>query len=149
MAESNREALIIGIVGNIYKDAGQIMKAEELYRLYLELRLNQGNNIDTTFGGNHLFWAYDILGRFLIDNDINVEEGMKYIHIALDLSKESEVYSDHHQMLHGLGWGYYKQGKYREALQVLKQAEEGSTLYNHTLHIRIQEVEQALAKQNK
>jgi tetratricopeptide (TPR) repeat protein len=148
-AESNREALIIGLVGNIYKDAGQIKKAEELYRLYLELWLNQGNKIDTTFGGDNLYWAYDILGRFLIDNDINVEEGMEYIHIALELAKESEGDSDHPQMLHGLGWGYYKQGKYKESLEALKRAEEGSARYDHTIHTRIQEVEQALARQNK
>ncbi len=119
------------------------------YRLYLEVRLNQGNNIDTTFRGDNLFWAYDLLGRLLIDNNINVEEGMEYIQKALDLSKESEAFLDHPNMLSGLGYGYYKQGKYEEALQALKQAEEKMTFYNHTLHQRIQEVEQALASQNK
>ena len=148
-AEGPYEAIKIAFVGAIYSDVGQFKKAEELYRLSREVRINQGYNIDTTFGGNHLFWAYDILGRFLIDNNINVEEGMEYIHIALDLSKESEVFSDHHQMLHGLGWGYYKQGKYEEALQALKQAEERMPDYNHTLHQRIKEVEQAIVKQNQ
>ena len=74
---------------------------------------------------------------------------MEYIHIALDLSKESKYSSDHPQILSGLGYGYYKQGKYEEALQALKQAEEGTTFYNNTLHKRIKEVEQALASQNQ
>jgi len=148
-AVGNYEPVIIAFVGGIYRDAGQIKKAEEFFRLSLEVRLNQVYNIDTTFGGNHLYWAYDILGRFLIDNNINVEKGMEYIHRALELAKESEDDSDHPQMLHGLGWGYYKQGKYDEALQALKQAEEGSARYNHTIHQRIIEVEQALARQNQ
>ena len=74
---------------------------------------------------------------------------MEYIQKTLDLSKEYS-YSDHPIMLSSLGWGYYKQGKYKEALQALKQAEERSAMYNHTLHKRIQEVEQqALSNQNQ
>jgi tetratricopeptide (TPR) repeat protein len=143
------EPIITSYVGYIYEEAGQFKKAEDLYRQALEVRINQGNNIDTIFSGNHLFWHYEVLGNMLIDNNINVEEGMEYIQKALDLSKESEESLDHTYILSQLGWGYYKQGKYEEALQALKQAEEGSTLYNHTLHKRIQEVEQALASQNQ
>ena len=146
---SSPEPFIIASVGNIYKNGGEFKKAEDLYRLALKVRLNQGDNIDITNAGNHLFWYYDLLGRLLIDNNINVEEGMKYILTSLDLSKESKDSSDHPQMLSGLGYGYYKQGKYKEALQALKQAEEGMTLYNNTLHKRIKEVEQALARQNQ
>ena len=125
-------------------------KAEDLYRLALRLRLTQdGSIINNIQAGDHLFWYYEVLGNLLIDNNINIEEGMEYINIALELAKESEGGSDHSQMLSGLGWGYYKQGKYKESLQALKQAEEKMTRYNHTLHKRIQEVEQALARQNK
>ncbi len=143
----NPEPFITASIGNIYNQAGQIKKAEDLYRLALRLRLNQGDNIDITNSGNHLFWYYDLLGRLLIDNNINVEEGMKYIQKALDLSRESEG-PDHPNMLSGLGNGYYKQGKYVEALQALKQAEENMSIYDHPLHQLIQEVEQALARQN-
>jgi tetratricopeptide (TPR) repeat protein len=144
----NYEPILIAEVGRIYNEAGQLKKAEELYRHSLEeVRLNQGYNIDTALQGNRLISVYGILGSFLIDNDINVEEGMEYIHKALDLSKESKR-PDPPGILSGLGWGYYKQGKYIEALQALKQAKEGTTLYNHTIHQRIQEVEQALASQN-
>jgi tetratricopeptide (TPR) repeat protein len=139
------EPFIIASEGNIYNYARQFKKAEVLYRHALEVRLNQGNNIDTIFPGNHLFWYYDLLGNLLIDSDINVEEGLEYIQKALDLSKGSKVFSNHPQMLSGLGIGYYKQGKYEEALQALKLAEEGMTMYNHSLHKRIIEVEQALA----
>jgi len=146
---SSPEPWITANIGKIYFAAGQIERAEKLFRLALKVRLNQGDNIDITNPGNHLFWYYDLLGRLLIDSNINVEEGMKYILTSLDLSKESNDFSDHPQILSGLGYGYYKQGKYKEALQALKQAEKGMTLYNNTLHNRIQEVEQALASQNQ
>ena len=143
------ETLIIAQVGRVYESAGQIEKAEEIWRLALEMRLNQGPEIDNEFPGNELFWYYEVLGNLFIDNDINIEEGIAYLQKALDLSKESDISSDHPKMLSGLGFGYYKQGKYEEALQVFKQAEEGTTLYDHRLHQRIQEVEKALTGQNK
>ena len=73
---------------------------------------------------------------------------MEYIQKALHLSREG-VASDHPKMLSGLGNGYYKQGKYVEALEALKQAEDNLSMYHHSLHQLIQEVEQALADQNK
>ena len=142
------EPLITALVGRVYSDAGQIEKAEKLWRLAFEMRLNQGHNIDTINPGNHLFWYYEVLGNLLIDNNINIEEGMEYIQKALDLSKESEANSDHPKILSGLGYGYYKQGKYEEALQALKQAEGKLSMYDHSLHQLIQEVEQAIADQN-
>lgn len=142
------EPEIIALVGRVYEGAGQIDKTEDLWRLALEMRLNQGPEIDIINPGNNLYWYYALLGILLIDNDINVEEGMEYMQIAMDLSKEA--YLDYHPyVLWGLGTGYYKQGKYEESLQALKQAEEKTTLYDHSLHQLILEVEQTLANQNK
>jgi tetratricopeptide (TPR) repeat protein len=144
------EPLITAYVGRVYERAGQFEEAEDIWRFTLEMRLNDGPNIDTINPGNHLFWYYEVLGNLLIDNNINNEEGMEYIQKALDLSKESEGgASDHPKILSGLGYGYYKQGKYEEALQALKQAEAKLSMYDHTLHQFIQEVEQALTDQNK
>jgi tetratricopeptide (TPR) repeat protein len=141
------ELLITAYVGRVYERAGYIEKAEDIWRFTLEERLNEGHNIDTMSGGNHLFWYYEVLGNLLIDNNINIEEGMECIQKALDLSKESETHTDHPKILSGLGYGYFKQGKFVEALQALKQAEEKLSLYDHSLHQRIQEVEQAIADQ--
>ena len=143
------EPLITAQVGRVYERAGQIDKAEDLWERALEMRLNHGPETDNGFSGNQLFWYYEVLGNLYIDNNIDVEEGMEYIQKALDLSKESEANSDHPKILSGLGNGLYKQGKYEESLQALKLAEEGTTLYDHRLHQLIQEVEQALADQNK
>ena len=139
------ETLIIAQVGRVYESAGQIAKAEEIWRLAFEMRLNQGPEIDNEFPGNELFWYYEVLGNLFIENDINIEEGIAYLQKALDLSKESNISANHPKILSGLGSGYFKQGKYEESLQALKQAEEKTTLYDHRLHQLILEVEQALA----
>jgi tetratricopeptide (TPR) repeat protein len=143
------EPLIIAQVGRVYERAGQIGKAEDLWNLAFEMRSNQGPDLDNRFPGNELFWYYEVLGNLFIDNNIDIEVGIEYIQKALDLSKESNISSDHPKMLSGLGSGYYKQGKYVEALQALKQAEDNMSMYDHSLHQLIQEVKQTLADQGK
>ena len=143
------ESLITALVGRVYERVGQIEKAEEIWRHAFEMRLNQGPEKGNGFPGNELFWYYEVLGNLYIDNNMDIGQGIEYLQEALDLSKESEGSSDHPKMLSGLGSGYYKQGKYVEALQALKQAEDNLSMYDHSLHQLIQEVEQALADQNK
>ena len=72
---------------------------------------------------------------------------MEYLQIAKELSLK--VYPNHPIILAFLGVGYYKQNKYTEALQLLRKAEEGNTLYNHMLHNNILEVEEAIARENE
>jgi len=143
------ETLIIGLVGRVHERAGQIEKAEEIWNRAFEMRYNQGPEIENGFPGNELFWYYEVLGNLYIDNDIDIKQGIEYLQKALDLSKESDISQNHPKMLSGLGLGYYKQGKYDEALQALKKAEDNMFIYDHSLHQLIQEVEQALADQNK
>lgn len=142
-----KEAWITANVGKIYLEAGQIERAEELLRKALEMRLTEGPAITTINPGNHLFWYYHLLGDLLIENELQLEEGMEYLLKTMELAKE--VYSNYHPfLLHSLGYGFYKQGKYEEALQALKQADENMSMYDHTRYQLIQEVEQALASQN-
>ncbi|MDX2443526.1 MAG: hypothetical protein QNK30_06965 [Bacteroidales bacterium] len=142
------EPLIIANVGRVYSDAGRIKRAEDLYRLALKMRLNQGPDIDSINPGNNLYWYYSMLGSVLIENDINIEEGMEYTQMALDLSKKA--YSDYHPfVLFPAGLGNFKIGKYQEALSYFKMTEERATLYNHRLHELIMETEKELASQNK
>jgi len=143
------ESHITALVGRVFESAGQIEKAEEIWNRAFEMRLNQGPDIDNRFSGNELFWYYEVLGNLYIDNNIDIEQGIEYLQKALDLSQESEGSSNHPKMLSGLGRGYYKQGKYDEALQALRQAEDNMSMYDHSLHQLILEVEQALADQNK
>lgn len=141
------ESWILSQEGKVYAEAGQIKRAEKLFRRALEMRLAQGPAIDTVNPGNNLYWYYHILGDLLINDNDSVQEGMDYLQKAMALSKEA--YGDHHPyVLHSLGYGLYKQGKYAEALQALRQAEENMSMYDHSLRQHIQEAEQALADRN-
>jgi tetratricopeptide (TPR) repeat protein len=142
------EPLVTAQVGRVYERAGRIERAEEIWRRTLEMRLNQDPDKVSDFPGNQLFWYYEVLGNLYVENNIDIEEGVTYLQKARDLSKTS-FNSDHPKILSGLGSGYYKQGKYTEALQALKLAEDNMSLYDHSLHLLIQEVEQALDDQNK
>jgi TolB-like protein len=140
------EPLVIAQVGRVYERAGRIERAEEIWRRTLEMRLNQDPDNVRDFPGNELFWYYEVLGNLYVDNNIDIEEGLAYLQKARDLSKTS-YNSDHPKILSGLGSGYYKQGNYAEALQVLKLAEDKMSMYDHSLHQLIQEVESTLANQ--
>ena len=59
-------------------------------------------------------YLYNFLGYVLIDIDINVKEGLKYVQKAIDLKPDNEEYID------SLAWGYYKLGKCKEAWEIIK-----------------------------
>lgn len=147
------EPLIMQRIGNIYRAAGQIPKAVEIYRQAIEIRLKQGPAIDTIlYGGNNLYWYYANLGEMLVVNDTNIEEGMEYINKARELSKE--IQPDHPEILRIYGHGLFKQGDYEQALLILRKAEEGTTIDDRfyfgdppKLTRLIAEVEEAIASQ--
>jgi len=59
-------------------------------------------------------FLYNFLGYILIDNDINIKEGIKYVQKALEFDPNNEEYLD------SLAWGYYKLGKYKKAWEIIK-----------------------------
>jgi len=59
-------------------------------------------------------YLYNFLGYLLIDYDIDVKEGLKYVQKAVELKPENEEYID------SLAWGYYKIGKCKEAWEIIK-----------------------------
>jgi len=65
------------------------------------------------FYSNSAF-LYNFLGYILIDNDIDVKEGIKYVKKALELDPNNEEYLD------SLAWGYYKLGKCKKAWEIIK-----------------------------
>jgi len=58
------------------------------------------------------------LGYLLIDHEIDIKAGMKYVRAALEKEKESAYYLD------SLAWGYYKQGKCLKALKLMKKVQK-------------------------
>jgi tetratricopeptide (TPR) repeat protein len=57
---------------------------------------------------------YNFLGYVLIDNDLDVKEGLEYVQKAVEINPQSQEYID------SLAWGYYKLGKCKEAYEIIK-----------------------------
>ena len=120
------EASIMDGVAGIYSDAGILAKAEEYYRKALSLQPENPERI------NNLAW-------FLIDKDRNVVEGLELIEKALELSP------DEYYMLDTKGWGFYKQGKYQEALGFLQKCDSLKPVYDHDLFLHLEAAKKAVA----
>ena len=124
------EAMISSGYGYIYDNAGFMDEAEEYYRKALEL------DPENPYKINELAW-------FLIDNDIDVDEGVEILDNAIEQLPDSWF------VLDTKGWGLYKQGKYQEALELLETAWELKPLYDHSCFTHIQAVKQAIASNTK
>ena len=82
------------------------------------------------------------LAYLLIFNDINIIEGMELV------SRVLENEPDNGNFLHTYGLGLYKQGKLKESQEVLNKAWYLRPYYDHDHYQLLQEVEQALAREN-
>lgn len=114
-----------------YQRAEMMTKAEVHYRNAYEFNLQEPENIN-------------VLARFLIRYDINIDEGMELTEKGLQLDPENL------NLLWTNGLGYFKQEKFEKALSILKNVEERHLFFTyslHQLHQDIKEVEQALAHQ--
>jgi len=116
------EAGIAYNIGEIYFKAGNLEKAEEYHRLELSLEPDDAIRI------------YD-LGWFLIYSDRNINEGLELIDKALDLRPDLQWF-----FLEGKGWGLYKQGKYKESLELLEKCKDLSLYYRQSINLKIEEV---------
>jgi len=120
--------------GEIYEEGGYLDQSEEIFRHAFELA---PQDIEVMHA----------LALFLIRNEINVDEGIELINQAFETNQTN---TDLLVKLHHLkGWGLYKQGKNREALEHLIKAWELRPFYDHENFLHIREVEQALASQNQ
>jgi tetratricopeptide (TPR) repeat protein len=122
------ESEILLDIGYIYAGAKLFDQAEIYLRQALKLDPQDPELL------NGLAW-------FLIDNEINVDEGVSLIEKALELD------ADDWNLLDTKGWGLYKQGKYDQALKFLKESWDVRPVYEHEVYLHIQEVEKALANQ--
>jgi tetratricopeptide (TPR) repeat protein len=112
-------------------DIGKKDKAEEYYRKALSLEPDKPGRMND-------------LAFLLIDSNRNISEGMNLVDKVL----ESEP--DNYNYLNTKGWGFYKQGKYREALDMLQKSwdlRRRYAVYDHTAYLHLEAVKKAVANQ--
>lgn len=84
------------------------------------------------------------MAYFLIDKDRNINEGLELVGKALELSPNNYNY------LHTIGWAFYKQGKYQEALETLQNSWDlriEKAVYRHEAFLHLEEAKKAIANQ--
>jgi len=81
------------------------------------------------------------LAYFFIDNNRNINEGLELVDKALVLNP------DNYEYLHCKGWGLYKQGKYKGALEFLQKADSVKPIYDHELFLHLEAAKKAVAGQ--
>jgi len=104
--------------GTAAEQAGQYVKATELFRKSIELDPSNAAR------------SYNYLGYMWIERSENLEEAGQFIHRALEMEPSNGAYVD------SLGWLYFRLGKYDEALTELLRAAEllpepDSVVYEH------------------
>ena len=92
--------------GAAAEQAGQYVKATELFRRSIEL--DPGNAAR----------SYNYLGYMWVERSENLDEAGQFIRRALEMEPTNGAYID------SLGWLYFKQGKFDEALTELLRAAE-------------------------
>ena len=83
---------------------------------------------------------YD-LANFQIDNDGETYEGIQLINKAIELSPENYSFYD------CKGWGLYKLGRKKEALEFLERSWELKPVYNHKIYLHLEEVIKAVSEE--
>lgn len=104
--------------GAASEQAGQYVKAADLFRKSIELDPSNAAR------------SYNYLGYMWVERNENLEEAGQLIRRALELEPGNGAYLD------SLGWLYFKQGKYQEALVELQRAAEAlpepdAVVYEH------------------
>lgn len=122
------EADILSSLAYAYTEGNLLDKAEECYRKGLALMPEHPSLLNN-------------LGWFLIQNDRNIEEGMKLVDSALKIRPNSYIY------LENKGLGLYKLGKYDEALEILEKVRKLRPVYNHQTYVLIEKVKKAAVGQ--
>lgn len=123
------EAALARNLGWAYSQANMPDLAEASFRNAIALDPGSG------------YWYY-YLAKHLIEEDRNVDEGLELIERALELSPSYEgVFLD------TKGWGFYKLGKYEEALRLLERSWELRAYYNHNIYLHLEAARKAVAGQ--
>ena len=113
-------------MASLYSEAGMLDKAEGYYRKALSLEPGKGGSLNN-------------LAYFLIDKDRNVNEGLELIERALKSEPDNINYLD------CKGWGLFKQGKNKEALELLEKCDSLKPVYDHDAFLHLEAAKKAVA----
>jgi tetratricopeptide (TPR) repeat protein len=127
--ESWSDARIAGYLAYVYSMAGMPEKEEESYRKALSLEPASPGRMNA-------------LAYFLIDKDLNIDEGLDLVDRALT------IIPDNYACLHTKGWGLYKKGKYNEALGLLEKSWDLKPMYQHKIYLHLEEAKKAVSRLN-
>ena len=123
------EANIAAQIAFGFSDVGKKDKAEEYYRKALSLEPDEPGRMND-------------LAFLLIDGERNITEGINLEDKALELKPDNYLF------LHTKGWGLYKQGKYREALDMLQKSwdlRREKAVYDHQAYLHLEAAKKAVA----
>ncbi len=94
-----------------------------------------------SINSNPLYLNY--LGYILIDHEVDVVEGMKYIDSAMKIEPNSAYYLD------SQAWGYYKLGECKKAKEVMDRVLKLEGSDNEEVILHKKEIDKCLKKQRK
>ena len=120
------EADIITGLAEIYSEAEVLDKSEEYFRKALALEPEKPARLNS-------------MGWFLINTNINIDEGLELVDKALKLSPDNYTFLD------CKGWGLYKKKQYQAAFELLQKSDSLKPIYNHVLYLHLEEVKKAIA----
>jgi pentatricopeptide repeat protein len=126
---STSEADIITGLGEIYSEAGIHEKAEKCYREALSL---EPENPARKYN----------LAKFLVEKDQNIPEGMELTEKLLKLNPDKYAKFFY---LDTKGWGLFKQGKSKEAHELLERNWNSRPMYNIEVSLHLEAVKKSIA----
>jgi tetratricopeptide (TPR) repeat protein len=127
---STSEAGITSAVAEIYNEANIPDKAEEYYRKALSFEPENPVRINS-------------LAYFLVNRNRNIAEGLELADRALGFIPDDYTFLD------CKGWGLYKQGKNKEALEILNKSwnlRMKNAIYWHEGFLHLEETRKAIAR---
>jgi tetratricopeptide (TPR) repeat protein len=124
------EAQVAFLRGVIYVSAGMFDRAEGYYRKALLLDPENPDRMNA-------------LADFLVEADRHLEESQELVDKALQFNPDNIAYWD------TKGWGLYKLGKYKEALEIYQKLWDYLPDYTYFANARLEAAKKAVAEQNK
>ncbi len=118
-------------LGDLYSQAGFIDRAETEYRKAHALAPDNTHKID-------------VLADFLLDNNRSLSDYSELMDRAIVLAPDKIAYYNY---LEKKGWGLYKQGKHKEALEILQKCWDEAPFKFYSIKSHLEEVKKAAGSQ--